>query len=80
MDVLLGMDICIVDSLTPGSASELASTLKAAGQFAAGPFAAEHITAASIVHAAARRALPVVTGNPWPLQTLKPDLEIVTLP
>ncbi|MFD0884550.1 hypothetical protein ACFQ08_08280 [Streptosporangium algeriense] len=75
LDALLGMEIVIVESLTPGSASSVAAMLRAAG-----PYAAEQLTAASVVHAARRRGLPVVTGNPFPLHALDPTVEIDLIP
>ncbi|MER5322340.1 hypothetical protein [Streptosporangium roseum] len=75
LDALLGMEISVVDDLTPGSAPAVAAILQAAG-----PYAAEQLTAASIVHAAKRRGLPVVTSNPFPLQALAADVEIDLIP
>ncbi|MEU9837111.1 hypothetical protein AB0D67_36705 [Streptosporangium sp. NPDC048047] len=75
LDALLGMEIVVVEHLTPGSAPGVAAVLKAAG-----PYAAEQLTAASLVHAARRRGLPVVTANPFPLTALDPDVEIDLIP
>ncbi|MFI6485102.1 hypothetical protein ACIBH1_44830 [Nonomuraea sp. NPDC050663] len=76
LEMLLGMnDVMIVDSLTPGSAPGVAEALREAG-----PFAAEQVTAASIVHAARRRGLPVLTSNPYPLAQLWPGIEIDLIP
>ncbi|WP_440106802.1 hypothetical protein [Streptosporangium sp. H16] len=75
LDALLGMEISIVDDLTPGSASGVAAILQTAG-----PYAAEQLTAASIVHTAQRRGLPVITSNPFPLRALAADVEIDLIP
>ncbi|MBG0818726.1 hypothetical protein [Planomonospora sp. ID82291] len=79
LDALVRMEICVVDDLTPGSAPGVAEVLRAAG-----PYAAEQLTAASVVHAARRRDIPVVTSNPHPLVTLADrmgiELEIDLIP
>ncbi|WP_433542104.1 hypothetical protein ACQP10_38100 (plasmid) [Streptosporangium sandarakinum] len=75
LDALLGMEIAVVEHLTPGSAPGVAAVLKKAG-----PYAPEQLTAASLVHAARRRGLPVVTANPFPLTALDPDVEIDPIP
>ncbi|WP_327591281.1 hypothetical protein OHA25_60115 (plasmid) [Nonomuraea sp. NBC_00507] len=76
IDVLLGMDgTTLVDNLTPGSAPGVAEVLRNAG-----PYAAEQVTAATVVQAARRRSLPVVTSNPFPLQALWPEIEIDLIP
>ncbi|MCF6472469.1 hypothetical protein FAF44_29345 [Nonomuraea sp. MG754425] len=76
VEALLAMEICVVDELTPGSAPAVAEVLREAG-----PYAAElGVTAATIVQAAGRRSLPVVTSNPYPLTSLRPDLEIDLIP
>ncbi|MFI6298863.1 hypothetical protein ACIBEJ_45250 [Nonomuraea sp. NPDC050790] len=76
LDTLLGMtDVMIVDSLTSGSAPGVAEVLRQAG-----PYAAEQVTSASVVHAATRRCLPVLTWNPYPLVQLWPEVEIDLIP
>lgn len=76
IDVLLGMEgTTLVDDLTPGSAPGVAELLRNAG-----PYAAEQVTAATVVLAARRRALPVVTSNPFPLHALWPEIEIDLIP
>ncbi|GAA5082510.1 hypothetical protein [Thermocatellispora tengchongensis] len=74
LEALLAMDISVVDALTPGNAPGVAEVLHTAG-----PFAAEALTAASVVHAAHRRSLPVVTSNPFPLTRLR-EVEIDLIP
>ncbi|TDD21607.1 hypothetical protein [Nonomuraea diastatica] len=72
IDVLLGMEgTTFVDSLTLGSAPGVAEVLREAG-----PYAPEQVTAATVVQAARRRSLPVVTSNPIPLRALWPDVPI----
>ncbi|GAA2419648.1 hypothetical protein [Nonomuraea africana] len=76
LEVLLGMDgTTLVDSLIPASAPGVAEVLRIAG-----PYATEQVTAASVVHAAKRRSLPVVTANPFPLTALWSDIEIDQIP
>ncbi|GHE31708.1 hypothetical protein GCM10017673_38080 [Streptosporangium violaceochromogenes] len=75
LHALLGMEITIVEDLTPSTAPDVATVLRTAG-----PYAAEQLTAASIVHAARRRGLPIVTGNPFPLTALDPGAEIDPIP
>ncbi|GIH25716.1 hypothetical protein Aph01nite_40260 [Acrocarpospora phusangensis] len=75
LDALLSMEISIVDELTPSCAPGVAVILRAAG-----PYAAEQVTAASIVRTAKRRGLPVVTANPFPLRALASDVEIDLIP
>jgi hypothetical protein len=75
LDVLLGLEVRIVDDLTAGSAPAVAAILKAAG-----PSAAELLTAASVVHAAQRRGLPILTSNAAPLRALAPGVEIDLIP
>ncbi|MBG0831865.1 hypothetical protein HS041_29580 [Planomonospora sp. ID67723] len=72
LDALIGMEICLVDDLTPSSAPGVAEVLQVVG-----PYAAEHLlTAASIVQAARRRNIPVTTSNPYPLTELASRLGI----
>jgi hypothetical protein len=75
VEALLGMEISLVDELTPGSAWAVAATLRGAGSHAA-----EQVTAATVVQAARLRALPVVTSNPAPLTTLWSEVTIDLIP
>lgn len=75
LDTLLALEVRVVDDLTANSARSIAAILKIAG-----PYAAEALTAASVVHAARRRGLPIVTGNPFPLRALAADVEIDPIP
>jgi hypothetical protein len=75
VEALLGMEISLVDDLTPGTATAVAETLRLSGFHAA-----EHVTAATVVQAARHRSLPVVTSNPHPLTTLWPDIAIDLIP
>lgn len=75
LNALLGMEISIIDDLTPGNAPDVAAILQTAG-----PYPAEQLTAASIVHTAKRRGFPVVTTNPFPLQALAADVGIDLIP
>ncbi|MEV5554966.1 hypothetical protein AB0L44_15060 [Nonomuraea wenchangensis] len=75
VEALLRMEICVVDTLTPDSAPAVAEVLREARWYAA-----EQVTAATVVHAARRRALPVVTNNRNPLQALWPEVEIDLIP
>lgn len=75
LDVLLNLEISVVDDLTPASAPAVAEVLHTAG-----PYAAEQVTAASVVYAAKRRGLAVVTSSPFPLQALWPDIVIDPIP
>lgn len=43
-------------------------------------YAEQGVVAASVVHAAQRRGLPVVTAGPLPLVTLWPDVDIDQIP
>ncbi|MEU4703419.1 hypothetical protein [Nonomuraea dietziae] len=75
LEVLVGLEVTTVVALTEGSAPAIGATLKAAGTAAA-----EAVTAASVVHAALTRGIPVVTGQPYPLLALHPSVEIDLLP
>ncbi|MFD9947717.1 hypothetical protein ACFWYW_56765 [Nonomuraea sp. NPDC059023] len=76
LEVLLGMEATtIVDNLTPSNAPAVAEVLAKAG-----PDAAEWLTAATVVLAARRRALPVVTAHPFRLVSLWPEIEIDLIP
>ncbi|MET7335916.1 hypothetical protein [Nonomuraea sp. NPDC005650] len=76
VDALLGMDVTIVDDLGRESAPGVAALLRP--QHAA--YAEQGVTAASVVLAARRRGLPVVTASPLPLVALWPDVEIDLIP
>jgi hypothetical protein len=75
LDVLLTLEIHIVDPLTPGNAPAIAEILRAAG-----PYAPEALTAASVAYAAKSRGIPVTTGNAYPLQSLWTDIVIDPIP
>ncbi|MFI6456819.1 hypothetical protein ACIBF6_35330 [Streptosporangium amethystogenes] len=75
LQALLGMEISVIEDLTPGSAPDVAAILRTAG-----PYAAEQLTAASVVHTARRRGLPVITSNPFPLRALAAEVEIDLIP
>ncbi|MGW0485769.1 hypothetical protein [Nonomuraea sp. NPDC003214] len=75
LDALLAMDVTVVDSLTPGNAPAVAELLAPVAAYAE-----QGITAASVVHAARRRGLPVVTANPIPLAALWDGVEIDLIP
>ena len=75
LEALLRMEICVVDDLTLGSAPGVAEILREARWYAA-----EQVTAATIVHAARRRSLPILTSNRHPLEALSPEVEIDVIP
>ncbi|GAA2700496.1 hypothetical protein GCM10010412_097670 [Nonomuraea recticatena] len=76
LESLLRMDdVALVDSLTQGSAPGVDEILRAVG-----PYAEQAVTAASVVHAARRRGLPVLTANPFPLQQLWSGVEVDLIP
>ncbi|GAA0917407.1 hypothetical protein [Nonomuraea longicatena] len=68
-------DVTLVDDLTSHTAPDVAEALRSAA-----PFTAEHVTAASVVHAARRRCLPVLTFDPAPLLALWPGIEVEVIP
>ncbi|HEX4816573.1 MAG TPA: hypothetical protein VFV66_27850 [Nonomuraea sp.] len=76
LEVLLGMDgTTLVDDLTSGSAPAEAELLHHVA-----PYTEQAVTAATVVHAARRRGLPIVTANPVPLVHLWPQVEIDLIP
>ncbi|MEW9555330.1 hypothetical protein [Nonomuraea sp. NPDC050783] len=76
LDVLLGMEgTTIVDDLTRDSVSGVAEVLRPAGSYAG-----EYVAAATVVQAARRRSIPVVTSAPFPLRALWPEIEIDLVP
>ncbi|MEV4087450.1 hypothetical protein AB0J43_45040 [Nonomuraea fuscirosea] len=76
VDALLSMDVTIVDEVGQQSAPGVAALLRP--EHAA--YAEQGVTAASVVLAAKRRGLPVVTANPLPLVALWADVEIDLIP
>ncbi|GAA1613322.1 hypothetical protein GCM10009733_006770 [Nonomuraea maheshkhaliensis] len=76
VDALLSMDVTIVDEVGRQSAPGVAALLRP--RHAA--YAEQGVTAASVVLAAKRRGLPVVTANPLPLTALGADVEIDLIP
>ncbi|MGP3956392.1 hypothetical protein ACTWPT_10380 [Nonomuraea sp. 3N208] len=58
VEALLNMEISLVDDATTSSAPAVAEMLRPAGLYAA-----EQVTAATVVRAANRRSLPVVTSR-----------------
>jgi hypothetical protein len=75
LDALLAMDVTVVDDLTRESAAGVAELLRPVASYAE-----QGVTVASVVHAAKRRRLPVVTANPLPLVALWPGVEIDQIP
>ncbi|MEV7013368.1 hypothetical protein [Streptosporangium sp. NPDC051022] len=75
LNVLLGLEVTVIVPLTREKAAALAVTLRAAGVSAA-----EAVTAASVVHEARVRRVPIVTDRPFPIRALHPEAEIDPLP
>ncbi|MFI6990361.1 hypothetical protein ACI2LC_37350 [Nonomuraea wenchangensis] len=76
VDALLSLDVTLVDDLGREHAPGVAALLRP--QHAA--YAEQGVTAASVVLAAQRRGLPVVTASPLPLRALGVDVEIDLIP
>ncbi|MET8006205.1 hypothetical protein [Nonomuraea glycinis] len=75
LDVLAGLETSVVVGLTHDNAAAVAATLRAAG--IAAP---EAVTAASVVHEAHTRRVPIVTGQPFPLRAISGDVELDIIP
>jgi hypothetical protein len=76
LDVLLGLEVCVIDDLTAGSAPAVAEILKVAG-----PYAGEALTVASLVHASRRRGgIPILTSDRSTLRALADDVELDLIP
>ncbi|MGA4995926.1 hypothetical protein [Nonomuraea bangladeshensis] len=75
LDVLVGLETVVVVPIDEGNAAAIADTLRVAGITAP-----EAITAASVVHAALRRRVPIVTGQPFPLRAISADVELDPIP
>lgn len=75
LEALLGMEVTVVDNLTPGSAPGVAEVLRAAG-----PAAAELLVLATVVQAALWRGLPILTAVDSQLRALDPGVEIDLIP
>ncbi|MEV0195305.1 hypothetical protein [Nonomuraea sp. NPDC050691] len=75
LDVLVGLETTVVVPVDHGNAAAIADTLRAAGISAP-----EAVTAASVVDAALRRRVPIVTGQPFPLRSISGDVELDLIP
>jgi len=75
LDVLVNLEVCVVLPLDENNIPGVADTLKAAGSYAP-----EAVTAASVVHAARARKVPVCTSNSYPLRALWAGIEIDPIP
>lgn len=75
LDVLVGLETVVISPIDQHNAVAIADTLRAAG--IAG---AEAVTAASVVDAALRRRVPIVTGQPFPVRAISADVELDLIP